>query len=327
MKRIAAIFVIVILVGTGYYFYSHRASVEKVGNSLPAPVFSARTQQWEFLVVSFGKTYFTAPNEVPEMKTDGLSKLLSYSKVGIVSAQEAVGTQNQMDTLGKFGWELVGVVGAIGGDQQMLFKRQFDAGRSEKEAVWIKEEGARLLAAKEQAAKVREEQDKAAREKLATEAAAASHADLIDLDVLDAAAASQARSLATTENRKKEEDRVKAAIGRLSNYTIVVADAVSSATAPDNSDVKATVTVDGTSTLLKDGNKFRLSEARVLAKQVAQQIYKDAGLKQRASYYSPEDNSAKEVRIDVSVSIRYANSSKVVVNERIGGVWPHRVER
>ena len=82
-------------------------------------------KQWEYLVISFGKTLFTDPTDNPETKAVGLSKLLSYSKAGVVSAQEALGTQSQMDTLGKFGWELIDIVGAIGGDQEMVFRRAF----------------------------------------------------------------------------------------------------------------------------------------------------------------------------------------------------------
>jgi len=58
-------------------------------------------KQWEYLVVSFGKTRFSDPNSEPETKTAGLSKLLSYSKLGVVSATEALSVEWQMDTLGK----------------------------------------------------------------------------------------------------------------------------------------------------------------------------------------------------------------------------------
>lgn len=80
-------------------------------------------KQWEYMVVSFGKILFSDPSDEPELKAMGLSKLVAYSKVGVVSANEALGTQSKMDMLGKFGWELVGAVGSIGGDQELIFKR------------------------------------------------------------------------------------------------------------------------------------------------------------------------------------------------------------
>lgn len=62
--------------------------------------------------MSFGKTIFSDPIADPTIKTAGESKRLAFSKAGIVMVQEAVGTQ-QMDALGRFGWEMVGTVGLV----------------------------------------------------------------------------------------------------------------------------------------------------------------------------------------------------------------------
>ncbi len=43
-------------------------------------------KQWEYLVVSFGKVYFSDPVSETDIKTSGLSKLVSFSKAGIVIA-------------------------------------------------------------------------------------------------------------------------------------------------------------------------------------------------------------------------------------------------
>jgi hypothetical protein len=51
---------------------------------------------------------------------------------------EAVSLQQSMDVLGRFGWELVGVVGSAGGDQQLVIKRVFDAQRSAADADQIR---------------------------------------------------------------------------------------------------------------------------------------------------------------------------------------------
>lgn len=108
--------------------------------------------QWEYLVISFGKTYFSSPTDIAAKQT-GQSKLMIFGPLGGVVAQEALDTQQQVDTLGRYGWELIGVLGAIGGDQQWVFKRPFDPDRAAKEAAQVKKEGAELAAARDKAAK------------------------------------------------------------------------------------------------------------------------------------------------------------------------------
>ena len=108
--------------------------------------------QWEYLVISFGKTYFSSPTDIAAKQT-GQSKLMIFGPLGGVVAQEALDTQEQVDTLGRYGWELIGVLGAIGGDQQWVFKRPFDPDRAAKEAAQVKKEGADLAAARDKAAR------------------------------------------------------------------------------------------------------------------------------------------------------------------------------
>ena len=79
-------------------------------------------QKWEYLVVSFGKTLF----ETPE-------KMLAYRVVGLQNGTESISLQSDLDVLGRFGWELVTIVGAIGGDQQIVLKRKYDKARSANE--------------------------------------------------------------------------------------------------------------------------------------------------------------------------------------------------
>jgi len=224
----------------------------------PAPTRSqsvsrGTSRQWEYLVVSFGKAYFSDPDLEPETKTAGLSKLVSYSKLGVVSAQEALTVQSQMDTLGKFGWELIGIVGAIGGDQEMVFRRAYDPEQSKTKATLIREEGERLLAAR--------------REILAD----LEHADFVDLDATE-------RAMAIAQTRQKEEARLRAIITALNNPAIVDTKIVSTAPTADSSGVMAEVTVDVSSQLLKEGNKYRSSEAQAMAKQIARTIFQAAGL-------------------------------------------------
>ena len=82
--------------------------------------------QWEYIVVSFGKTLF----DIPE-------KTLAYKELGIDTGNESISLQTNFDILGRFGWELVSITGAIGGDQQAIFKRKYEKQRSENEYGWI----------------------------------------------------------------------------------------------------------------------------------------------------------------------------------------------
>lgn len=129
--------------------------------------------QWEYLVISFGKTYYSSPTDIAA-KQAGESKLMIFGPLGGVIASEAVDVQRQVDALGRYGWELIGVLGSIGGDQQWVFKRPFDPARAATEAAQIKKEGDALAAARDKAAK------EAAAKPPTTE--------LVDLDAQEAAA-------------------------------------------------------------------------------------------------------------------------------------------
>lgn len=74
------------------------------------PTVSDVNDVWEYLVVSRGKVYF-----YDESKKQPSSKPFS---------SEATPTQEALDVLGKEGWELVTVVGVIGGDQEFILKRR-----------------------------------------------------------------------------------------------------------------------------------------------------------------------------------------------------------
>lgn len=93
-----------------------------------APVAPAPADaQWEYLVVSYGKTLFGSPE-----------KTLAYRSIGLVAtAQEATEIQRSLDVLGRFGWEVITIVGTIGGDQQIVFKRRYDKARAANEATAI----------------------------------------------------------------------------------------------------------------------------------------------------------------------------------------------
>ena len=69
-------------------------------------------QRWEYLVIAHGKVYFTTDLVKAEAFT--------YKDA---SLHESVETENVLDEAGAMGWELVDVVGVIGGDQEFIFKR------------------------------------------------------------------------------------------------------------------------------------------------------------------------------------------------------------
>lgn len=84
-------------------------------------IFSGSTSQWEYMVVSFGKANFS------QLK----SKTMAYWENGI--SKNAYGDsiyEKDLDILGQNGWEVVSILGAIGGDQQVMLKRPFDSKRT-----------------------------------------------------------------------------------------------------------------------------------------------------------------------------------------------------
>lgn len=258
------------------------------------------THQWEYLVVSFGKALFSDPIADPEIKTQGGSKLLAFSKAGIVTAQEAISNQRQMDALGRFGWELVGTVGEIGGDQELLFKRPFDAAQSKHEAALIAQEGA-LLAA--------EQKEEAAR--LVSQ-------PTDELTDQDAVAGQQALDA----YRGQEEKRLKDAIATVTGYTFAKVTATSTAPTLTDSNVLGNVTIDATSTLLHDGNKYSGDAAKKMAKDASDAIYQAAGLVPTSEFRSKEmDAELGAVRVIIRVVVNFHGQTQEVATEAVGGKW------
>lgn len=262
-------------------------------------------RQWEYLIVSFGKVYFSDPISDTDVKTSGLSKLISFSKAGIVIANEAVTTESKLDTLGKFGWELVGIVGAIGGDQELLFKRMYIPERSKQEEQLIKEEGERMKLALDE------------EKKRTASLANAPTTVLVDLDELD-------RISSRDTYRRNEENRLKTAVESYKNYPITITSLFSNAESDGDSDVHVKVNIDATSTLLSDSNKYRSKDAARLANAVAVEMFKAAHLKQHYSDYASLAYRGGAVNISVSVIINFGGQPKVVGEKTVSGDWPDR---
>src|SRR5262245_49065603 len=88
--------------------------------------------QWEYLIVSLGSVAFSSP--FMELGAPGKSKISAMDSLPFPELVQALATQSAMDNIGENGWELVSVVGSIGGDQEFVFKREYDKARSEAEA-------------------------------------------------------------------------------------------------------------------------------------------------------------------------------------------------
>jgi len=272
MRRFA-VFACVLLVSLAWVSLGRCAQTQSVRPAAQAPVSKqpvSSATQWEYLVVSFGKAYFTDPLS-SEAKEAGLSKVRAFTEAGMLMADEATDIQSRLDKLGQFGWELVGVVGAIGGDQEFILKRQYDPARSEKETELVQAEGKRL---RQVAAELAAKQ--------ATETAEA----LVDMDAVEKAA--------RDESKRSELEKQLREVISSGNYSLVdmhvpVKDYVM-------------ITIDGSSQLLKDGNKYRASEARSLAQSIVTGIATSLGL---TSDILKGDISRGDVYIEVIIDINY----------------------
>lgn len=191
--------------------------------------------QWEYLVVSYGKTVFGAPE-----------KTLAYRSIGLsATAQEANEVQRSLDVLGRFGWEVVTIVGTIGGDQQIVFKRRYDRNRSVNE-------GSEILKGRE--VFLRDLLDIMQREnRIREEADAAAHAErnkprLIELDAFEAA-----------QNRERLSAERRAALETVVSGTAWGSRVVIKVRA-DQAFTFVDAVLDGTPEFLKEGNTYRQSD-------------------------------------------------------------------
>jgi hypothetical protein len=114
-----------------------------------ATVIISEVPQWEYMVVSFGKTYF----EFPEKSSKYISLLDSIGKEGLT-------LQKNLDILGKYGWELLLIVGTIGGDQQLVLKRKYDSSTIKRDEEAIKKINEKIKMEIEQKEKMEAEQKK-----------------------------------------------------------------------------------------------------------------------------------------------------------------------
>lgn len=210
----------------------------------PNALAQEQTGEWEYLVVSYGTTYFDNP--LPDSDADGAtySKVQLFSDIGVTIPNEAIALQRNVDVLGMFGWEMVTVVGSIGGDQQIVFKRPYDAERSAEEAERIKAEREELIAAYNATNEATEDDEP-------TEETP----QLVDVDAVERAQATEARN-------ERDANTVRGIIEATaaSGFPLPALDVNGEAYAPDSkANVRVRVTQDVTETALIAPGQYRKS--------------------------------------------------------------------
>ena len=151
------------------------------------PVALAQTLPvWEYLVVAYETPSLDASMNDVGAAEASRAKIRRFGDLGIPLPRDATALQRNIDLLGRFGWELVAVVGTVDEGRQMLFKRPYDEERIEREAELIANERATILA-----------QFDAVRE--SPRVADPDAPELVDLDAVDRAQATDARNARDVE--------------------------------------------------------------------------------------------------------------------------------
>lgn len=100
------------------------------------PIFASADEQYEYMVVSFGTAQFSSIR----------SKTMAYWDEGISKETlSAESYEKNLDILGANGWQVVSITGAIGGDQQVILKRDLDIKRSETELKTIDKNSKKVI--------------------------------------------------------------------------------------------------------------------------------------------------------------------------------------
>lgn len=242
----------------------------------------AQVQQWEYLVVSAGlKTRFSSVAENPLH-----AKAVVVS--GIAFGGEAISIEQRMDGLGTLGWELVAVVGMIGGDQQFVFKRPYMKSIVEAEAALRRkqaEELASLLM------------------KLKQEPAPGAGPQIIDLDEKE-------RLELLSRNIAQLENSVNAALDDLKGRGLKIVRnelkvlprghfvfeeaTLGGSWVIEEATLGGSLVIDGTTQLLSPEKTYRSSEARRLAKEICANIV-------RLALTSQYDSLPEPVAVEITI--------------------------
>lgn len=193
--------------------------------------------QWEFLEVS----------EVTDCGTSGdrrECRTYNYPTSAVKFSGQA-----SLEWMRVSGWELVGVVSYEQYPNSLYFKRQYDKTRTEKEIEWLKKEF-----------------DKESKGLKETKPASV----LTDLDNIE-----------TKQNLEQfnisEETKWRASLEQIKNLPLKIINVKSDSLYNQRTWVGAEVVLDATSVLLKDGNKYRSSDADQYFRESAKQIFEALG--------------------------------------------------
>jgi hypothetical protein len=269
-------------------------------------------EQWEYLIVSYGKTSFVS---VSESVADGSSKLTAFKEFSeLLYGSEAISTQEKLDILGRLDWELVSVVGAIGGDQQFVLKRPRNVNRAEIELLVASELKETLEAEKktkdkaaELYAKILEERKQALEER--------EKASLVDLDTMEKSAAKKAEDerifgiirQCLIESGVKQNEVIE------TQYGEVLVKEISIKKTDYRSGYKFNIEIDGSAALVKEGRKYRSSQCQSIAEMIVTKIKNTFSRKgvSKMKYYS-------ESNLEGSIVIRVSNAD--ASDKAIGGI-------
>jgi hypothetical protein len=191
-----------------------------------------------------------------------------------------------LNVLGKNGWEMVSFFKQESLRTSYIFKRPYIAERTKKEND-----------------EIREKEKKS---------------QLIDLDIIEAQSTQK-------EKERKANEKIETAIRKLKGFSIFLINTSSSIPDENSRRVSSEVVIDASDYLLKDGNKYRSSEAYKLSKNIADEIYKLVELKPKYAGQEPFINqkSANESSVNIKLSL-IANVNGVLQTLTIGiiqGEW------
>jgi len=224
-----------------------------------------------------------------------------------IASGEFFDAQDSLVWIKESGWELVGV-STSENFHALYFKRLYNKARTENEIVWLKKEF----------------------EKESPKPAASS---LIDLD--------------TIENKQKldafnqsEVSRMRTALEQISGLPIKIISVASEAVSVRNPRAGAEIVLDATPVLLKDGNRYRSSDADKYYQDAVKLILEKI---QVMSSYSGESNAQNisngrykpveigkfglntyNITIKLSVIVNYNNKQNIVAQNWIYGRWQNK---
>lgn len=218
----------------------------------------AATQQWEYMVLTFGKSLFSDYNV----------RALAYLDEGIRSdVMEAKSIEKSLDILGKHGWEVIDITGTIGGDQQITLKRAYDQKTTEAELKLASENQTKLDKASQTLAEYVAQNN--------TEPEGPR--ELKELDAIDLA---DAQAKESDQKAKEIYDSTKAALdkNKITGYSI------STRYNAGSEFYSVTVYVDVTSKFLINGDSYRKSQTDEYIKQF-EAIFKSVSFDTKKSAY------------------------------------------